>query len=105
MTGISGHDKPESPVTIRRNDRSRSTGIPNRDLGHLVLGDQVGVEQAIKAVQRAHRLADLGLHRIKDVVEHRVLDVLGDGGVLLQRELAPLGGQLRIGRVGGDLEG
>ena len=29
---MTGHDKPESPVTTNRNDRSRSTGIPI--LGH-----------------------------------------------------------------------
>lgn len=27
---MTGHDQPESPVTINRNDRSRSTGIPTR---------------------------------------------------------------------------
>jgi hypothetical protein len=39
-TGIGGHDKSESSVTIRRNDRSRSSGIPMtmmyliRQIGH-----------------------------------------------------------------------
>ena len=53
---MTGHDKPESSVTIGRNDRSRSTGIPSNKL----LAEEMALRRQTESVAALRRALPAG---------------------------------------------
>jgi exodeoxyribonuclease V gamma subunit len=74
---MTGHDKPESPVTTNRNDRSRSTGIPTGATAETnPAQEQACVSRSLARLRNAGELPLRGLGDLKQQVLQTVLTTM-----------------------------